>query len=284
VHLLHQYDQVHGTRYFGTLKSADVVLNDHLLEDLLVQFSVPHVKHDTINQWYREQRWSPEAIVAGHRPVRGVLEVLRWFQIQPRTRVALITARPETVRTETLRSLNELGRQCRVQFDRDWLLMTTLPPDGSVAQAKVAAVAELRSRGMRIVALIDNEPDNLEAIAQANDAGEILLLHADTIFESKRRRAPRGVARGTSFNLTDLATEDRLRIGPVEHPESGFSQGLHIAVKPQCIFCESAVRDCCQYTIHDGSPLLEIDLHRASVGLEPYEGFSQWITGLCGNH
>ena len=45
-------------------------------------------------------------MLAAHRPYRGVLEVIRWFQLQPATFVGLNTGRPEQLRDETLRSLN----------------------------------------------------------------------------------------------------------------------------------------------------------------------------------
>ena len=40
--------------------------------------------------------------------------VIRWFQLQPRTRVALNTGRPESMRELTLGSLNALGALFRV--------------------------------------------------------------------------------------------------------------------------------------------------------------------------
>ena len=51
----------------------------------------------------------------------GVLEVIRWFQLQPKTYVGLNTGRPESIRADTLRSLNKLGKEYRVQFSDELL-------------------------------------------------------------------------------------------------------------------------------------------------------------------
>jgi hypothetical protein len=82
-----------------------------------------------------------------HRPYGGVLEVIRWFQIQPRTSVALITGQPGTLRDATLRRLNELGREYEVAFTDELVLMN---PDGwevDVAKHKVAGIRHLQQAG-----------------------------------------------------------------------------------------------------------------------------------------
>jgi hypothetical protein len=50
----------------------------------------------------------------------------------------------------------------------------------------------------------DNEPANLKALAAADPNKELLLLHADTIFDSKRTRVPRGTVRGKDYRLAEL--------------------------------------------------------------------------------
>ena len=60
-------------------------------------------------------------------------------------------------------------------------------------------------------AVIDNEPFMLKALAPvANETG-VLLLHANTIFESQRRSIPKGTARGKDYRLAELVPgEDAL--------------------------------------------------------------------------
>ena len=84
----------------------------------------------------------------------------------------------------------------------------------SVAEAKVAVLDELRAQGFRVVAVVDNEPENLAAMATADSGQDILFLHADTIFESQRQQGLGAVA-GTSYELGGLISEDLLR----EHVE-----------------------------------------------------------------
>ncbi|MCD6138423.1 MAG: hypothetical protein J7J91_07615 [Deltaproteobacteria bacterium] len=58
--------------------------------------------------------------------------------------------------------------------------------------------------------MVDNEPDNLRAISKIDPQQEILLLHADTIFESKRIRMPRRTIRGKVYDLAELIPEKAL--------------------------------------------------------------------------
>ena len=62
-----------------------------------------------------------------------------------------------------------------------------------------------RSPGYRVVAVVDNEPDLIRAMAAA-ETGEVLFLHADTIFASRRDPMPRTVS-GSSYGLTGLVDE-----------------------------------------------------------------------------
>jgi hypothetical protein len=58
--------------------------------------------------------------------------------------------------------------------------------------------------------MVDNEPANLLAISKIDPQQEIMLLHANTIFETKRRRLPRSSASGKVYDLTELASESTL--------------------------------------------------------------------------
>lgn len=145
-----------------------------------------------------------------HRPFPGVLEVIRWFQMQPRTFVGLNTGRPEALRGDTLRSLNALGAEYRVAFASAFLTMNAKGWEQVVARSKVAAIERLRRDGYRIIAFVDNEPENLRAVADADATSEIVLLHADTLFQSARSTIPRGTPRGNHYVLTELITEQDL--------------------------------------------------------------------------
>jgi hypothetical protein len=75
-----------------------------------------------------------------------------------------------------------------------------------VAQTKVAALTAYRDAGYRVFAVVDNEPGNIRAMAEADAAGEILFLHAGTLYESARTPTPRTVS-GEAYDITALVSE-----------------------------------------------------------------------------
>jgi hypothetical protein len=160
--------------------------------------------------WYNARVWSPAAISEAHRPFRGVLEVIRWFQMQPNTYVGLNTARLEFMRADTLRSLNKLGQEYKVHFADELLYLRPDDWAQSAPQAKVAGVRRFEQAGYRVFAFVDNEPENLQAVADADPGQEILLLHADTIFQSKRDQLPSRTVGGAAYDLTELISAQTL--------------------------------------------------------------------------
>jgi hypothetical protein len=164
---------------------------------------------ERMHEWYLEHRWQPEAVLAAHRPYQGVLDVIRWFQLQPNTSVGLNTGRPEHLRDETLRSLNALGEEYRVEFSPELLHMNPKGWEEGVVDTKVAALDAFRGQGRRVFAVVDNEPDNIRSMAEADEAGEILFLHAHTLYESRRVPTPRTV-QGESYDITALLSEQHL--------------------------------------------------------------------------
>src|SRR6266545_2066349 len=201
-----------GTRHRvlpGT-RREDVKVHEDRIDEFLTELALPAPVRADVLAWYAEHLWSPEAILAANRPYRGVLGVIRWFQLQPATCVALNTGRPEEIRDLTLQALNALGRAYRVTFRSDLLCMNPHGWGRRVAESKVAGVRSLQERGLRVVAVVDNEPAAIQAIATADQTHEILFLHADTIFESQRVVTPRTV-RGTTYGLAELVSEQELR-------------------------------------------------------------------------
>ncbi len=210
VHALLAYDRAHDTEYFQGLDVEDVKVHEDRIDEFLTELALPAPVRADVLAWYAEHLWSPEAILAANRPYRGVLGVIRWFQLQPATCVALNTGRPEEIRDLTLQALNALGRAYRVTFRSDLLCMNPHGWGRRVAESKVAGVRSLQERGLRVVAVVDNEPAAIQAIATADQTHEILFLHADTIFESQRVVTPRTV-RGTTYGLAELVSEQELR-------------------------------------------------------------------------
>ncbi len=210
LYVLRLYDRAHRTTYFRHLRLEDIDVHENQVDLLLKRLFIPPDEQARILDWYNKHRRSPEGILEAHRPFRGVMEVIRWFQIQPKTFVGLNTGRPESVRQDTLRCLNELGKAYRVHFDDDLLFMNPNDWEEKVLEAKVQGIRFFQEKGFRIFAVVDNEPQVLQAIAREDKAGEILLLHAATIFESKRVSLPAQAVRGREYDITELIPERAL--------------------------------------------------------------------------
>ena len=208
-HVLLDYDRAHGSNLFHGLGVEDVDVHENRVEEFLAARALPAKTRARVLEWYLERRWQPESVLAAHRPYRGVLEVIRWFQLQPETFVGLNTGRPERLRDETLRSLNALGREYRVEFGTDLLAMNAAGGEDDVIESKVAGLRSFADAGYRTFAVVDNEPAVIGALAEADESGEILFLHAQTLSESRRMTTPRTV-RGRSYDLTALVTEEDL--------------------------------------------------------------------------
>jgi beta-phosphoglucomutase-like phosphatase (HAD superfamily) len=209
-HALVAYDRAHDTEYFQGLRAEDVTVHEDRIDELLADLALPAAVRADVLAWYAEHLWSPEAILAANRPYQGALGVIRWFQLQPATCVALNTGRPEQIRDLTLQSLNALGKAYRVAFRSDLLCMNPYGRGRRVADSKVACLRQFQARGLRVVAVVDNEPAIIQAMAAADQTHEILFLHADTIFESQRVVTPRTV-QGTTYDLAELVSEEELR-------------------------------------------------------------------------
>ena len=210
MHTLIAYDRAHGTSLFRSLHVDDVDVHEAEVEALLDRLAIePDVRSRVVDFYFRNL-WTHDALLAAHHPYRGVMEVIRWFQLQRRTVVALNTGRPEQMRAATLTAMNELGREYRVSFADNLLLMNPGGWGQAVVDSKNAAIDELRARGLRIAAIIDNEPENLEAMALADPSDDVLYLHASTIFLSARRNVPRSVS-GERYDLRPFVSEEELQ-------------------------------------------------------------------------
>src|ERR671930_144071 len=123
VHALLAYDREHGTEYFRGLHAEDVMVHENRIDEFLEDLALPAPVRADVLDWYATHLRSSEGILAANQPYQGVLGVIRWFQLQPATSVALNTGRPEAIRELTLQSLNALGRAYRVRFRSDLLCM-----------------------------------------------------------------------------------------------------------------------------------------------------------------
>ncbi|UCE07888.1 MAG: hypothetical protein JSW07_07610 [bacterium] len=103
-----------------------------------------------------------------------------------------------------------MGKEYKVEFTDELMYMNAQSWEQEVEDSKVAGVYYFQEADYRIFAFVDNEPDNLKAVSKIDAQKEILLLHANTIFESKRTRLPSGTVKGKAYDLTELIPEKAL--------------------------------------------------------------------------
>ncbi len=207
--VLLSYDRAHGTEHFHGLEVEAISVSENQVDRLLRDWPLPEEERERVMQYYLENAWKDDSILASHQPYRGVMDVIRWFQIQPSTVVGLNTGRSEPLREITLNSLNALGSEYRVRFRSELLYMSPTTGMTHVPAAKAEGLRYFRRNGYRVFAVVDNEPENIQSMSEADPDGEVLFLHADTIFESKRTKTPRTV-RGRFYNITNLVSERNL--------------------------------------------------------------------------
>jgi beta-phosphoglucomutase-like phosphatase (HAD superfamily) len=200
------YDQEHGTRLFTNLVCDDIAIPVQDISTILRGVAIPASSREEIALWCKDNFWSKAAILGSHKPFNGVLDVIRWFQLQPNTFVGLNTSRSEIFREDTLRILNTLGEEYHVMFDDTLLSMNTGCPK---PQGKVEGIRHFKDSGYHIVAVIDNERENLEAIAKNDQKGEMLLLQAEIILNSSPARRSNTI-QDNYFDLTDLISSTQL--------------------------------------------------------------------------
>ena len=211
LYVLQSFDYHHGTCFFEGMKSSDITIHETEVNKLLDKLAIPMDQRADIVDWYEKKFWSNEAMLEAHRPFAGVMEVIRWFQMQPNTYVGLNTGRPEYMRMDTLRSLNKIGQEYKVEFGNSLLyMMNPYGSDREITTSKVAGILHFQKSGYRIFAYIDNEPENLKAISELDPRKQILLLHANTLFKSKRRKLPSHAVSGKRYDLTELIYERAL--------------------------------------------------------------------------
>jgi beta-phosphoglucomutase-like phosphatase (HAD superfamily) len=200
------YDREHDTHFFTNLVCDDIAIPVQDMRTILRAFAIPAAYREEITQWCTDNFWSKAAILESHKPFNGVLDVIRWFQLQPNTFVGLNTSRSEMFREDTLRILNTLGEEYHVMFDDTLLSMNSGSPK---PQGKVEGIMYFRDLGYHIVAVIDNEVENLDAIAKSDLKGDMLLLHAEIILKSSPVRSVNTI-QDNYFDLTDLISRRQL--------------------------------------------------------------------------
>jgi len=205
LYVLSSFDEHHRTGFFRNITVADI--DAHEIEVLRMMRDLGLAEPDLIrvSKWFEERSWSAPVVRDGHHPFPGVVEVIAWLQARERTHVGLNTGRPETMRKETLHCLNRIGRPHGAVFHDRLLFMNPWGWGERITESKVEGISHFQHAGFRILAFVDNEPANLQAVAEFDRNGEILLLHADTVYTSGREQVPKHAVSGRVYDLGSLA-------------------------------------------------------------------------------
>jgi hypothetical protein len=204
LHVLRSFDRRHGTNHFGDLALCHMGVSEGGVRRALEGFGIEEPEVHRIMEWFIGQSWSAQVVRNAHHPFPGVMDVIGWLQLQPMTSVGLNTGRPETIRKETLRCLNRIGRPRGVSFTGDLLFMSRYPWGERISDSKAEGIRHFKEKGYRITAFVDNEPENLKAVADMDGTDEILLLHADTVYGSAREHIPQNAVSGSVYDVAVL--------------------------------------------------------------------------------
>jgi hypothetical protein len=205
LHVLSSFDDHHRTRYFGDIGVQDIEVGELGVLRMMVERGITERTRLEVSKWFREVSWSASTIRDGHRPFPGVMDVIGWLQTRGRTFVGLNTGRPERMRKETLQCLNEIGGRHGVFFHDSLLFMNPNGWGEAIVESKVTGIGYFRAMGFRVIAFVDNEPENLEAVARIDRQKDILLLHADTVYTSGRELVPAHAVSGKVYDSENLA-------------------------------------------------------------------------------
>jgi hypothetical protein len=204
LHVLRSFDRRYGTGHFQNLALPEIAVTETGVRGMMKELQIPWREGQRVANWFKEHSWSPSVVRHAHQPFPGAMDVIRWLQAQPGTVVGLNTGRPETIRTDTIQCLRRIGRPHGVTFEDDLLFMSRYGWGERIAESKVEGIKYFRERGYRVVAFVDNEPENLKVVAEMDESGEILLLHADTVYGSPREHIPQNAVSGNIYDVTVL--------------------------------------------------------------------------------
>ncbi|MEZ5980447.1 MAG: hypothetical protein R3F34_19850 [Planctomycetota bacterium] len=164
VELLAEWDARQGTRHFAGLAPEQVVPGEAGLRRLFDARGLDYTAREELLVECERFAWSPEAVIGAHRHCLGMLEVVRWMQMQPGVECVLNSSRSETRREETLQALRTLCRHYGVSLREDRVHLNPFGDGQGGERAKIEGIEATRARGLRPIAVVDDDPAALRAI------------------------------------------------------------------------------------------------------------------------
>jgi hypothetical protein len=155
--------------------------------------------------------WEASARVRD-RPCRGVVDILRWFQFQPLTDVAVIAGGTEADRPAVQARLDELGREYRMAWRPD---LVQLPAGDSTDQPadRLDALRAWRGRGAQVAAVLDSDRACVEALGRAGELDDAALVPTgDVLAERAAAVAASSAGSGGHVELVWHQANDEIRL------------------------------------------------------------------------
>lgn len=208
-HLLKQYDIAHQREFFHKLAPSLMQHAGASIHDVMKKLGISKKIQSAVAQWVDQSFYSQIDLHQQLPMQKGAFELIRWFQMQPMTCVALISGRRQQQLDHLLTMLNRLSAPYGVQFSADMLHLRPDEWPDSVAAHKVACVRKLQKSGYQIVAMLDSEPANLAAVAGADDLQPFFLMHSDTVSLSNPDLLPNHMQEITLYErITQVARRE----------------------------------------------------------------------------
>lgn len=210
LYALKSFDRAYKTEFFKDLQAESLDVQDTDIDNMLTRLRIPHNIGRKVTSWYNRHLWSQDALCFSHRPYANIMGIIRCLQIQPRTHVGLCTGSAGRFGDEIHTMLNHLGKDYNVAFTPDMIFVDSDEGDRGPSYRLTRACCHFQSRGFRLVAVVDSEPENhLSDMSYVDGNSEILFLHADTVEELMRLDVPLRALYKNTFNIADLVCDSR---------------------------------------------------------------------------
>lgn len=178
VALLNAWDAARGTESFRGLEPAEFDAGEAGLRRLFERRGLDHAARAELLVECERFAWSPQAVLGAHQPCLGMLEVLRWMQMQPGVFVVLNSSRPDAQREETLQALRTLCRHYGMGLAEDRVHLNPAGDGSGGVRSKLAGIEHFKARGLVPIAVVDDDARALEQIGRHLVGDDVLCLVA----------------------------------------------------------------------------------------------------------
>ncbi|QDU84286.1 hypothetical protein Pla163_13930 [Planctomycetes bacterium Pla163] len=189
--LLFDWDARRGTSYFDGLEAGEIQTGEAGLRRLFERRGLDHAARAELLVECERFAWSPEAVIGAHQPCLGMLEVLRWMQMQPRVFVVLNSSRSQTRRDETLQALRTLCRHYGMGLAEDRVRLNPFGDGSDGVRSKLAGIEHFKSRGLVPIAVVDDDTEALVQIDRHLAGDDVLCLLAEPFGRPTTALTPR---------------------------------------------------------------------------------------------